>query len=157
MKRLLLLMMLLLTAAVGVAKEAEPLARDVAVEKRMVAISEELRCLVCQNESLASSHADLAADLRNQIRIMIKAGKSDDEIMTFMTDRYGDFVRYRPPLKLKTVLLWFGPFLLLVLAIVGLFRFIRRQNAQAPSAPLSAEDEAQLAQLLGRKTPSDGA
>jgi cytochrome c-type biogenesis protein CcmH len=87
------------------AKEAAPLAQDEVAEKRLVAISSELRCLVCQNESLAGSNAELAQDLRREIRTMILDGKSDGEIMDFMVSRYGDFVRYRPPLKGTTLLL----------------------------------------------------
>jgi cytochrome c-type biogenesis protein CcmH len=86
---------------------------DLSIEKRMVAISEELRCLVCQNESLSGSHAELAQDLRREIRKMIGQGKTDKEILDFMVARYGDFVRYRPPVKPTTWLLWGGPFLLL--------------------------------------------
>jgi len=95
------------------AGEAAPLAADEAVEKRLVAISEELRCLVCQNESIAGSQADLANDLRREIRKMIGEGKTDREILDFMVARYGDFVRYRPPVKPSTWALWGGPFILL--------------------------------------------
>ncbi len=126
------------------ANEALPLAEDPVVEKRMVAISEELRCLVCQNESLAGSRADLALDLKREIRGLIKAGKSDAEIMDFMVSRYGDFVRYRPPMTPVTWLLWFGPFLLLAGAVYALVRIVRgsqRGNAAAPTTL----DEAQRA------------
>ncbi len=105
---------LLLATNLVFAGEAAPLAGDEAVEKRMVAISEELRCLVCQNESLAASQADLANDLRREIRKMIAEGKTDQEILDFMVARYGDFVRYRPPVKPTTWVLWGGPFVLLV-------------------------------------------
>ncbi|HZI88812.1 MAG TPA: cytochrome c-type biogenesis protein, partial [Pyrinomonadaceae bacterium] len=96
------------------AQEAKPLADDPELEKRVMNLSKELRCLVCQNETLADSRADLAVDLRNEIRDQMKAGKSDNEIITFLTARYGDFVLYRPPVRPTTYLLWFGPFLLLV-------------------------------------------
>ena len=125
------------------AKEAAPLAQDEAAEKRLVAISSELRCLVCQNESLAGSNAELAHDLRREIRGQIQAGKSDGEIMDFMVSRYGDFVRYRPPVNPVTWLLWFGPFLLLAGAVYGLVRMVRggqRANQQPPTL-----DEAQRA------------
>lgn len=114
------------------AGEAVPLAEDPVVEQRMIAISEELRCLVCQNESLAGSRADLAQDLRRELRTLIKQGKTDAEIMDFMTSRYGDFVRYRPAFKPVTLLLWLGPFVLLFGGLFGLYRMVRRPQAAAP-------------------------
>ena len=138
-----------LVFSVGVthANEAAPLADDPVVEKRLLAISEELRCLVCQNESLAGSRADLANDLRREIRTMIKDGKSDTEIMEFMTARYGDFVRYRPPVKPTTWLLWAGPFLLLVAGIAVLVRFLRGRRSE-PDVPLSAADAKRAEAML---------
>lgn len=130
------------------AKEAPPLAQDEAAEKRLVAISAELRCLVCQNESLAGSQAELAQDLRREIRGMIQQGKSDSEIMDFMVSRYGDFVRYRPPLKGITLLLWFGPGLLLVGGLASLVLYLRRRNRAVMDAPLSAEEQRQADRLL---------
>ena len=133
------------------AREAAPLAADVVVEKRMVEISEELRCLVCQNESLAGSHAELAEDLRREIRAMIKQNKSNDEIMEFMVSRYGDFVRYRPPMKATTYLLWFGPFLLLVGAVVVLIAYLRRRSgrvADSAEQTLTAEERRQAENML---------
>ena len=154
MKRWLIILALALGSVVAAqAKEAAPLAADEAVEKRMVAISDELRCLVCQNESLSGSHAELANDLRREIRTLIREGKSDDEIMTFMVDRYGDFVRYRPPLKASTLFLWFGPALLFVLGLVSLVRYLRRRNAAIGDAPLSAEEQRQADTLLAAKDP----
>ncbi len=97
------------------AKDAAPLADDPVVEQRLISISEEMRCLVCQNESLAGSRSDLANDLRREIRILIQEGKSDDQIRAFMVERYGDFVLYRPPVKPITWLLWIGPFVILVI------------------------------------------
>jgi cytochrome c-type biogenesis protein CcmH len=129
------------------AREAKPLAEDPKVEARLAAIAEELRCLVCQNESLASSRADLAMDLKREVREQIRAGKSDAEIREFMVRRYGDFVLYRPPVKESTLLLWAGPFLLLAAAAAGAAIFVRRRRASAP-AVLSAEDEARAAALL---------
>ena len=129
--------------------EAQPLAEDPVLEKRMVAISEELRCLVCQNESLAGSRADLALDLKREIRSLIKAGKSDAEIMDFMVSRYGDFVRYRPPVNPVTWLLWFGPFLLLAGAVYGLVRMVRGgQRADAAPPTLDAAQLAKVRSLL---------
>ena len=133
------------------AKEAEPLAQDEAAEKRLVAISSELRCLVCQNESLSGSHAELANDLRREIRTLIKDGKSDSEIMDFMVSRYGDFVRYRPPLKASTWLLWFGPALLFVGGLAALLIYLRRRNSAIDDSPLSADEQQQADRLLDRK------
>ena len=130
------------------AREAAPLAQDEAVEKRMVTISEELRCLVCQNESLAASRADLAQDLRREIREQIGQGKSDQQILDFMVGRYGDFVRYRPPLKGTTLLLWFGPFLLLVIGVAVLVIYLRRRGKRVVEASLSAEEQLKVDALL---------
>ena len=151
MKQFFLVLSLALLSAFAYAKEAAPLAADEATEKRMVAISEELRCLVCQNESLAGSRADLAQDLRREIRTLIKQGKSDQEIMDFMVNRYGDFVRYRPPMKASTYLLWFGPFLLLAGAIVALIVYLRRRGGrvvEAAESTLSPEERRQAEALL---------
>ena len=130
------------------AREAAPLAQDEATEKRLVEISTELRCLVCQNESLSASQAELANDLRREIRTLIKDGKNDKEIMDFMVSRYGDFVRYRPPLKGSTVLLWFGPALLLAGGLGALLLTLRRRNAAIDAAPLSADELRQAERLL---------
>jgi cytochrome c-type biogenesis protein CcmH len=135
----------------ALAKEAAPVAQDEAAEKRLVAISSELRCLVCQNESLAGSQAELANDLRREIRTLIQDGKSDNEIMEFMVNRYGDFVRYRPPLKGTTLLLWFGPLLLLIGGVGGLFLFLRRRTRQIDAQPLSPEEQRQAERLLDAK------
>ncbi len=110
------------------AKEAEPMANDVQVEARLVHIAEELRCLVCQNESLSSSHADLAEDLRTQVREQIVSGKTDQEIKDYLVERYGDFVLYRPVVKPMTWLLWFGPFAGLLIAVFVLGSAIKRRN-----------------------------
>jgi cytochrome c-type biogenesis protein CcmH len=130
------------------AKEAAPLAQDEVTEKRMVAISSELRCLVCQNESLSGSHAELANDLRREIRTLISDGKSDNEIMDFMVSRYGDFVRYRPPLKGTTLLLWFGPVLLFIGGLATLILYLRRRNLAIRDTPLSAKEQQQAERLL---------
>jgi cytochrome c-type biogenesis protein CcmH len=143
----------LLFSGTAMAKEAAPMAADLEIEKRMVAISEELRCLVCQNESLSGSHAELAQDLRREIRKMIADGKTDKEILDFMVARYGDFVRYRPPMKPTTWLLWGGPFLLMAGGIAALIAFLRRR-AKAGAAPvLSEEDRRRAAALLDQAKP----
>ena len=132
------------------AKEAAPVAQNEAAEKRLVAISSELRCLVCQNESLAGSQAELAVDLRREIRGMIVDGKSDNEIMEFMVSRYGDFVRYRPPLKATTLLLWFGPAFLFLGGFGALVVFLRRRARAVTETTLSDADRQQAEQLLER-------
>ncbi len=116
------------------AKDAEPVAANPALEARMMALAVELRCLVCQNQTIADSHADLAVDLRNQIRELLAQGKSDDEIRRYMTDRYGDFVLYKPPFKPATALLWVGPPVLLVVALLALFLMLRRRLRASPEA-----------------------
>jgi cytochrome c-type biogenesis protein CcmH len=103
-------------------------ADDAALDKRVMDLAAELRCLVCQNQSLAESNAGLAVDLRNQIRVQLARGASEREVVDFMVARYGDFVLYRPPLKASTFLLWFGPFVLLIAGICVLIRRIRRQG-----------------------------
>ncbi|MBS3916408.1 MAG: cytochrome c-type biogenesis protein CcmH [Sulfuritalea sp.] len=151
MKRLFMLACLALLAASAAAREAAPSAQDVLVEKRMVAISEELRCLVCQNESLSGSQAELAQDLRREIREQIQDGRSDQEILDFMVARYGDFVRYRPPVKGTTLLLWFGPFVLLAGGIAVLVGYLRRRSRRvAETQPaLSPEEQRKVDALLG--------
>ena len=150
MRAWLLVLLLALVPLTGFAKEAAPLAQDEVTEKRLVEISSELRCLVCQNESLSGSHAELANDLRREIRTLIKDGKSDSEIMDFMVSRYGDFVRYRPPLKGTTLLLWFGPALLFLGGFAALVVFLRRRARAVTETTLSDADRQQAEQLLER-------
>ena len=152
MRYALAFMCAMLATHPGFAGEAAPLAADEAVEKRMLAISEELRCLVCQNESLAASRADLALDLKREVRELIKAGKTDDEIREFLVKRYGDFVLYRPPLKESTALLWAGPFALLVGGFAVAAIFVRRRRAVKATA-LSTEDERRADALLKGEQP----
>ena len=147
MKHALLVVCLSAMACLAQAGEAQPMAQDPQIEARLVVIAEELRCLVCQNESLASSHAELAEDLRREVRKLIKDGKTDSEIKTYLVERYGDFVLYKPPLKPLTWPLWFGPFLLLVLAIGGFWRYLR-QRRQLTHHHLDAAQRAQAEQLL---------
>lgn len=152
-KLLLCLLMAFATVLQARAAEATDLAQDPVVEQRLIAISEELRCLVCQNESLAGSRADLANDLRREIRTLIKDGKSDPEIMDFLVSRYGDFVRYRPPVKPLTWLLWFGPALLLVLAGLGLWRMVRNNRTQTTPVELTPAQKEQARALLESDPP----
>jgi cytochrome c-type biogenesis protein CcmH len=146
MKTLATLLLAALLAANAFAGVAQPLAQDPVVEQRMIAISEEVRCLVCQNESLAGSRAELAQDLRREIRGLIRQGKTDAEIFEFLVSRYGDFVRYSPPLKPSTWLLWFGPFLLLGAGGVMLLRRQRGTRARDEDQPVL--DEAQRTEAL---------
>lgn len=141
---------LLLLAWLGLAtaQEARPLAEDPVLEAKVLAIAEELRCLVCQNETIAASHADLAVDLRKQIRQKLQQGQSREQIVDFMVQRYGDFVLYRPPVKRSTWLLWGGPFLLLLAALTGLALSIRRRRRLA-GAPLQDEQAERARRLLG--------
>ncbi|MBL0730984.1 cytochrome c-type biogenesis protein [Piscinibacter sp. HJYY11] len=149
LRALLLALPLTLATAALHAKDAAPLADDPKVEARLLHISEELRCLVCQNESLAGSRADLALDLKREIRTLIKQGKTDDEIREFMVHRYGDFVLYRPPVKPTTWLLWAGPFVLMLGGLVALITFLRRR--QPADAALSAEEQRRAEALLNDK------
>ena len=149
--RLIACLLLLVAAAPAVAGEAASAAADVALEKRVMAISEELRCLVCQNQTIADSHAPLAIDLKNEVRAKLAAGMSERDIIDFMVARYGDFVLYRPPVKITTMLLWFGPPLLLVLGLWLFLRTIQRRRAGAMAAPLSAAEQARAARLLNNE------
>jgi cytochrome c-type biogenesis protein CcmH len=114
------------------AKEAAPASADPVLEARMMVIATELRCLVCQNQTIADSHADLAVDLRRQVREMLQRGDSNQQILDYMTARYGDFVLYRPPVKATTALLWYGPALLLVGGLAVLVLVMRRRARMSP-------------------------
>ena len=131
------------------AKTALPLAADPALEQRMMNLAEGLRCLVCQNQSLAESNAELAADLRNEIREQMRRGATDQDVVDYLVARYGDFVLYRPPLKTSTLLLWAGPALLLLAGLGLLMRTILRRRDHATPAPLSEEARARVQELLG--------
>src|SRR5688572_16014256 len=146
-----LLFVLVLGALVfsAVAKDAKPVADDPQLEERVMNVSRELRCLVCQNETLADSRADLAVDLRNEIREQMKEGKSDKEVIAFVTARYGDFVLYRPPIRPTTYLLWFGPFILLLAGLVFLFRYVRQRRELIVDAPLTPIERQRAEELLG--------
>ena len=121
-------------------------AQESDLDRRVMNLAHQLRCLVCQNETLADSQAPLAADLRNQIREQLAAGKSEKDVVEFMVARYGDFVLYRPPLKASTMLLWAGPFLFVALGAFVLVRFVRRRRAAEPA--LSSAEREQAAKLL---------
>jgi cytochrome c-type biogenesis protein CcmH len=144
--------LLLVLALPAFANEA---AHDPALEQRVMRLTAELRCLVCQNQSLADSHADLAIDLKNQVRSQMQAGKSDAEIREFMVTRYGDFVLYRPPLKSTTALLWAGPFVLLAGGGMVLGFYLRRRRERLTESELTPEQRAR-AQALLRAGQEDG-
>ena len=148
--RVLVLMLLLGRAgSLAPAKEALPLAGDPALEARVMRVAEELRCLVCQNETIAASQADLAVDLRKQIRAQLQQGQSEAQILDFMVARYGEFVRYRPAFNATTALLWAGPFLLLMLAAFVLVANIRRRRLEAAPRALNEAEAQRLNELLG--------
>ncbi len=156
MKRIFLAALLALSLGSTSAKDAVPLADDPVTEQRLISISEEMRCLVCQNESLAGSRSDLANDLRREIRILISEGKSDDQIRSFMVERYGDFVLYRPPVKPVTWLLWIGPFVILGIGIAGLLMYLRRRNSSVPNIVLTDADNQKIDALLNATDKKEG-
>jgi cytochrome c-type biogenesis protein CcmH len=145
---------LFFSASLTWAKDAVPLAEDPIAEQRLIKISEEMRCLVCQNESLAGSRSDLANDLRSEIRNLIKEGKTDDQIRSFMVERYGDFVLYRPPVKPITWLLWLGPFLMVLAGIAGLISYLKRRNREITSVTLSEEENRRIDAMLQDVKPN---
>jgi cytochrome c-type biogenesis protein CcmH len=150
MARRLIGIALALAAGLAAAQQARPLADDPALEERVLAIANDLRCLVCQNETIAASRADLAVDLRNQVREQLRAGRSEREIRDYMVARYGDFVLYTPPVKPTTWLLWIGPFVLLALMAAWLWRTLVRRRTQAAAAPLSEAERQRARELLER-------
>jgi len=145
------LLIVMLIPSLVWAKEALPVAEDLEVEKRMLAITMDLRCLVCQNESIADSRADFSNDMRREIRQKIKENKSDEEIIQFLVDRYGDFVLYNPPMKPTTLLLWFGPILLFVIGFISLLTFLKRRREQIEEISLSEAEQTKAENLLNEK------
>ena len=135
------------------AGEAANVATDPVLEARVNELAAELRCLVCQNQSLADSHAELAIDLKNQVREQLRAGRSAAEVVSYMTDRYGDFVLYRPPWKASTLLLWLGPALLLILGAWRAGLAVRRLRRAPAARELSEQDQARADALLGDPSP----
>ncbi len=147
MRRLVLALILATLALPALAVRPEEILPDPALESRARALGKELRCLVCQNQSIDDSDANLARDLRRLVRERLVAGDSDPAIRSFLVDRYGDFVRLDPPLKASTMLLWFGPALVLALGLAGVAVFIRRRRAETPDT-LDASDRARLERVL---------
>lgn len=152
MIRIWTLMFVMTIPGLVAAQEARPLAENPQAEARLKALAVELRCLVCQNQTLADSNAPLAEDLRREVREMIAKNMSDQEIIDFLVERYGDFVLYRPPLRATTTLLWIGPFLLLAVAGTALVLAVRRRQKALPEVIVSEADHQRVKQLL-----SDGA
>jgi len=152
MKRLMILLMCLLPVC-AVAGEARDMAEDPVLEKRMIGLAEKLRCLVCQNESLASSHSELAEDLRREVREQMSKGMNDDEIIDYLVARYGDFVLYDPRIKSSTLLLWFGPFLLLGGGGAMLFYQLRKRKRTIAETEIELTPEAaqRASQLLNEQ------
>lgn len=147
MRRLIFGFLLALLAVVAQAEVAKSVSGNPELEKHVMAISEELRCLVCQNQTIADSHAELAVDLRNQVREKLEQGMSDKDIIAYMVERYGDFVLYRPPVKTTTWLLWFGPFLLLIGGVIFLGMKLRRGRPNVEALPEAEMQRA--AEMLG--------
>lgn len=130
------------------AQEAQPLQTNSAVEAQVQRLSEELRCLVCQNQTLADSHAGLAEDLKQEIRDMANKGMTDQAIIDYLVARYGDFVRYRPALNSTTLILWLGPFVLLLAGGIGLIFMLRRRQKISTDQPLSNDEARRVKELL---------
>lgn len=144
----LVLLGVIASVAVAQVRRPRPVTDDPAIEQRLQKLSHELRCLVCQNETLADSRADLAEDLRDEIRQQMKAGKSDKEIITFLTERYGQFILYRPQVTPTTYLLWFGPFVLLLGGLTILFFYIKQRRDTIAEQPLSSDERRRAEDLL---------
>src|SRR6185503_19120357 len=144
----ILLICLPQSIVVAQVQEAEIPSDDPVIEQRLANLSKELRCLQCQNQTLADSPAGLAADLRREIRVQMKAGKSDQEIIAFLTQRYGDFILYKPRVTFTTYLLWFGPFVLLLGGLYVLFRYIKQRRDLISEQPLTADEHRRAEELL---------
>jgi cytochrome c-type biogenesis protein CcmH len=137
------------------AKTAPPVATNPDLEKKVLEVSNELRCLVCQNQTIADSNADLAVDLKNQVRKQLSEGRSKEEILKYMTERYGDFVLYKPPFNAATIMLWVGPFALMVLGLYFLMRQIKQRRHDLLAESFSAAEIERARQLLDRKAKNE--
>jgi cytochrome c-type biogenesis protein CcmH len=157
LKQVVLFLLLLGVTLPAFAQTAQPMAEDPVIEQRLNKLSQELRCLVCQNETLADSRAGLAEDLRREIREQMKAGKSDKEIIDFLTQRYGQFILYRPQVTPTTYLLWFGPFVLLLAGLAVLFYYIKQRRDTIAETPLTTAEHERAQQLLAAESRKEGA
>lgn len=150
----LLILLLSLSPGFAHAGIAKDMADDPVLEKRMIGLAQNLRCLVCQNESLASSHSELAEDLRREVREQMQKGLSDQEIIDYLVSRYGDFVLFDPPMKSYTLLLWYGPFVLLLAGLAGLVLQLRKRKNKITEASLSDEEMKRASDLLNTSKDS---
>ena len=145
----------LLLSLAAHAGEAQPVG-DPAIEARVNKLAEDLRCLTCMGQSIADSHSDFSTDMRREIRDMLTQGKSDQDVMDFMVQRYGDFVLYKPPVKSSTWLLWGGPFVLLIVGLAVLVAKLRKRDKQIPAAELTSQEHDAAAKLLaGNDQPNE--
>jgi cytochrome c-type biogenesis protein CcmH len=138
---IILIFLVFLFPGLAMSKQAIPVAENPEIEQRMLALTEDLRCLVCQNEAISESRAEFSNDIRREIREQIHANKTDDEIIEFLVERYGDFLLYNPPIKPTTLFLWFGPFILFIVGVWFLITYLRGRRVQIEEVSLS---EAQL-------------
>ena len=148
MTRVLLACLLAWGMSFATAGEALPLAENPALEARVMQLAEQLRCLVCQNQTIADSHAGLAIDLKQQIREQLAAGRSDADVLAYMVERYGDFVLYRPPVKATTLALWYGPFALLAVGAAAAVMAVRRRRPRAQGSALTDAQRQRAAAML---------
>ncbi len=148
---MILLFLVLMIPGLAMSQQAIPVAEDPEVEKRMIALTEDLRCLVCQNESIAESRADFSNDMRREIREQIHANKTDSEIIEFLVDRYGDFVLYNPPMQTTTILLWFGPLILFIFGVWFLISYIKNRRIQIEEVTLSEAQRKKVDALLNEE------
>lgn len=154
LSKLLLIFVAMIVAASVLAREASLSAEDPVLEARVMAIAEHLRCLVCQNQTIADSNAGLAIDLRNQVREMLKQGMDEKKVIDFMVQRYGDFVLYKPPVKPTTWLLWAGPFLLLGVGLATLFLKLKNRRKHL-AGPLSEQEHLIALRMLEGTAPKE--
>lgn len=149
--------LLMIAALPALALEPEEILDDPALEARARQLSLEVRCVVCQNQSIDDSPAQIAADMRRAIRERLVAGDGDDQVLAFLVDRYGDYVLLRPPFRPGTYLLWFGPGLVLLIGAIGVAWSLRRRANQPEPDPLTPDERAAVDRLLGRKADNEGA
>ena len=156
MNNVVLILVLVLSPILAVAKEAVPLEADPIVARRIQSLSDELRCLKCQNQSIADSRSGFANQIRDELRDQIKEGRSDDQIKTYLTDRYGDFIVYDPPFNLVNSIVWLAPVFILVVGISVLMINIRRQSKSQPSAELDDQQNQKLQKILAESEAAKG-
>lgn len=155
MRMLFAVALLVMVQVAAFAREAAPAADDPALEERLMTLAAGLRCLVCQNQTLAESQADLAVDMRNEMRKQMRRGASDQDVIDFLVARYGDFVLYRPPLKATTLLLWSGPAILLLIGLAFMARSLGRRRGHIVEAPLTETERARAQALLGADSEAE--